>query len=179
MYDNNLLKGIENYKYGVYKAKNMLNIKMTLNQQLSKSSEYFDIFSENKIEKGILSVGVFTALQALPVKGAEVTVYDFLENGTEHIHAHSITDGNGKIHDIELPVQHDPLQLYGSTKYHFTTYNIRVTADNFYPVNILNFRIFPGEKTSYIIDMFPVIPGETVYTPEQTIIIPKSPIDEH
>lgn len=132
----------------------------------------------NQIEEGTLSVGVFTALQALPVKGAEVIVYDILENGTEHIHAYFVTDENGRIPDIILPIQHDPLRLFGSTVYHYTTYNIRVKAVNFYPVNILNFRLFPNTKTIYTIEMLPIIPGETVHTPEEILVIPPSPIDE-
>jgi len=32
-------------------------------------------------------------------------------------------------------------------------------------------------KTNYTIDLLPIIPGETTYTPEQTVIIPPSPID--
>jgi len=148
------------------------------NNYLITKSKYLKAPFQNYIEEGILSVRVFTALQALPVKNAEVTVYDLLENGQEHIHAYSITDENGIIPDIELPVQHDPMHLFGSHKYHFTTYNIRVNADNFYPVNVLNFRIFPGEKTNYRIEMLPIIPGETVHTPDQIIIIPNSLIDE-
>lgn len=75
---------------------------------------------QNQIENGTLSVGVFTACQALPVKGAEVTVYDILEDGTEHIHALYITDENGRIPDVVLPVLHDSQNLYGSPKYPFT-----------------------------------------------------------
>lgn len=162
-------------KYKAYKVKNQLKPEKKF---YSPSMPYLETLMQNHIEKGTLSVRVFTALQALPVKNAEVTVYDVLENGQEHIHAYSITDENGIIPDIELPVQHDPMHLFGSPKYHFTIYNIRVTAENFYPVNVLNFRIFPGEKTNYTIEMLPVIPGETIHTPEQTIKVPNSLIDE-
>lgn len=178
--NNNFIKRLNNSKYKVYRAKNMLNSKLTLNQNLLNTSEIkpFEFSIQNQVEMGTLSVGVFTALQALPVKGAKVMVYDILEDGTEHIHAHNITDENGKIPDIKLPVQHDPNHLFGSSKYHFTVYNIRVTADNFYPVNIVNFRIFPNMKTIYSIEMLPIIPGETVYTPEEILEIPSSVIDE-
>lgn len=133
---------------------------------------------QNQIEEGTLSVGVFTALQALPVKGAEVIVYDILENGTEHIHAYFVTDENGRIPDILLPIQHDPLRLFGSTKYHYTTYNMRVKAVNFYPVNIMYLCIFPNLKTIYNIEMLPIIPDETLYTPQEILVMPPSTIDE-
>jgi len=162
-------------KYRAYKVKNKLLNEKPVN---SPNMIYLETPLQNYIEEGTLSVRVFTASQALPVKNAEVTVYDLLEDGQEHIHAYSITDENGIIPDIKLPVQHDPQHVFGSPKYHFTIYNIRVTAENFYPVNVLNFRIFPGEKTNYTIEMLPVIPGETIHTPEQTIIVPNSLIDE-
>lgn len=128
-------------------------------------------------ETGFLSVGVFTALQALPVKGAEVIVYDILYDGTEFIHSRLITDDEGRVPDIELPIHHSHIEPSGSKRYYFTTYNLRVTADNYYPFNVIGFRIFPGMKTNYTIDLLPIIPGETTYTPEQTVIIPPSPID--
>ncbi|WP_019228700.1 hypothetical protein [Sedimentibacter sp. B4] len=177
MSDNNFINKTNKYKHRIYRAKNIL--KSTLNNQPLNSSEIIlsEFSMQNQIENGALSVGVFTACQALPVKNAEVTVYDILEDGTEHIHARSITDENGRIPDVVLPVQHDSQNLYGRPKYPFTTYNIRVTSDNFYTVNIINFRIFPNVKTSYSINMHPIIPGETVHIPEETLEIPSSIID--
>ena len=178
MSNYNFIKRTNKYEHRIYRAKNILNSTLN-NRPLNPSEMKFSEFSmQNQVENGTLAVGVFTACQALPVKGAEVTVYDILEDGSEHIHAYSITDENGRIPDIELPVQHDPQRLFGSPKYHFTTYNIRVTADNFYTVNIINFRIFPNVKTSYSVNMHPIIPGETVHTPEETLEIPSNVIDE-
>jgi hypothetical protein len=76
-----------------------------------------------------------------------------------------------------LPLQHDPKYLFGSEKYHFSIYNLRVTADKFYTVNILKFRIFPNMRTIYKIIMHLIISGETDHFPEKVIIIPSSPID--
>lgn len=164
------------YKYRNNKFKHRIVSEPFL-YQLQATSPSAEMPSHQKEETGYLAVGVFTALQALPVKNAIVTVYDFLEDGTEHIHAHLITDENGRVPDIELPVYHDLSRLYGSTEYYFTTYNLRVLAENFYPVNVLNFRIYPGIKTNYRINLLPVIHGETTYTPQQTIITPDCPLD--
>lgn len=125
-------------------------------------------------ETGFLSVSVATALGALPVENAAVYVYSLPENGEGNLFAQYTTDANGKIPDIELPVVKDPAE---TSMYYFTTYNLRVTAENYYTVNVLNFRIFPGVKTIYRIDMIPVIAGETGTAPEQTFIIPPSPLD--
>lgn len=124
-------------------------------------------------ETGTLAVGVFTALGALPVENASVNVYRILEGGEEQSYAQNTTDSSGKVPDILLPVMRDPLD---TSQYYFTTYNMRVIAQNYYTVNVLNFRIFPGIKTNYKVDMIPVVAGETG-APEQTFIIPSSPID--
>jgi len=129
---------------------------------------------EAAAETGYLAVGVYTALGALPVENAEVTVYHILENGEVDTHAQLYTDVSGSVPDIELPVIHDPSQM---SSYYFTNYNLRVMANNYYTVNVLNTRIFPGIKTIYKIDMIPVIAGEAGAVPEQTFIIPPSPID--
>ncbi|MEL7646896.1 MAG: hypothetical protein AAGU76_02325 [Sedimentibacter sp.] len=124
-------------------------------------------------ETGTLSVSVATALGALPVENAVVFVYRLLDS-EENLFAQYTTDANGKIPDIELPVVKDPAE---TSMYYFTTYNLRVTSENYYTVNVLNFRIFPGVKTIYRIDMIPVIAGEAGTAPEQTFIIPPSPLD--
>lgn len=74
------------------------------------------------------------------------------------------------IPDIELLLQHDPKYLFGSEKYHFSIYNLRVTADKFYTVNILKFRIFPNMRTIYKIIMYPIIPGETYISRKKQLL---------
>jgi 5-hydroxyisourate hydrolase-like protein (transthyretin family) len=123
-------------------------------------------------ETGTLAVRVFTALGALPVENASVVVYRTI-NGEEQSYAQQTTDSSGKIEDILLPVIKDPME---TSQYYYTTYNLRVLAENYYTVNVLNFRIFPSIKTDYKVDMIPVVAGETG-APEQTYIIPPSPID--
>nr|WP_300093011.1 hypothetical protein [Sedimentibacter sp.] len=149
-----------------YTAKNMM-AKTLETPQLPP-----DETPENE-ETGTLAVGVFTALGALPVENASVNVYRILEGGEEQSYAQNTTDSSGKVPDILLPVMRDPLD---TSQYYFTTYNMRVIAQNYYTVNVLNFRIFPGIKTNYKVDMIPVVAGETG-APEQTFIIPSSPID--
>lgn len=148
-----------------YTAKNMMVKTLETPQPPEETPE-----SE---ETGTLAVRVFTALGALPVENASVIVYRILEGGEEQLYSQQTTDSSGKVADILLPVIRDPLD---TSKYYFTTYNMRVLAQNFYTVNVLNFRIFPTIKTDYKVDMIPVVAGETG-APEQTYIIPPSPID--
>lgn len=132
---------------------------------------------DDDIKTGNLSVGVFTALQALPVSDAVVTIYLFDKDGEEEPLYILVTDENGRIPDVELPVSYNPDDPFSSSEYYFTQYNLRVQAINYYTVNILDVRVFPDVTTVYKIDLIPVMAG-TAKEPEQTIVIPPSPIDE-
>ena len=127
---------------------------------------------------GYLAVGVFTALGALPVKDAVVTVYTANEAGEENAIYHLVTDANGRIPVVELPVIYDPNNPLESSKYYFTTYNMRIQAINYYTVNVLDMRIFPNITTDYSVSLVPVMSGPASDHPEQIIVIPPSPIDK-
>lgn len=135
---------------------------------------------ENKgeLKTGYIAVGVFTALQALPVPDAVVTIYLFNSDGEEEALYILVTDANGRIPDVELPVSYNPNNPLVSSEYYFTSYNIRVQAINYYTVNILDVRVFPDITTVYRINMIPVIAGTPKEKSEQTIVIPPSPIDK-
>lgn len=126
---------------------------------------------------GNLSVGVFTALGALPVPGAVVTVYYLDENNEEVVLVQEISDENGKVPDIQLWAVFSLQDALDTTRYFFSTYNLRVEAENYYPVNVIGVRIFPETTTRYNIDLFPRLQGDSNENLEQTIVIPPSPID--
>ncbi len=129
-------------------------------------------------ETGAVSVGVYTASRALPVQDAVVTVFHVDENGDEHVLAHYVTDRNGRIPDIILPVIYNPSDPMESTEFYFSTYNLRVQAFNYYTQNVLDIRIFPNTTTRFNIDLIPVAAGvPSDAAPEQTIVIPPSPAD--
>lgn len=128
-------------------------------------------------ETGYISVGVFTALGALPVPNAVVTIYTNDEEGNEIVLSHQVTDANGRVPDVELPVIYNRFDSLESSEYFFSTYNLRIEAQNYYTVNILDSRVFPGTKTNFRVDMIPIAAGETEEAPEQTFVIPPSPID--
>jgi len=127
-------------------------------------------------EVGYLSVSVFTASGALPVQGALVTVYIIDESGVENEIVHHVTDANGKIPLITLPVIYDRFDPFESSRFYFTTYNMRIQAINYYTVNLVDLRIFPNTTTYFQIDLIPAAIGP-MDGPETTIVIPPSPID--
>lgn len=160
-----------------YRVKN-ISIKKTENNiqeninhdQENKSTEP----EETKVIKGYLSVGVYTAQKALPVPDAVVTVYTTgrQEEG-ENIIKNLITDANGQVPTIELPVLNIP-----ELGFDYTTYNMRIQAIGYYTVNVLDLRIFPNITTNFSIDMIPVIVGRPETVPQKTIVIPPPPVEE-
>lgn len=127
---------------------------------------------------GYLTVGVFTALGALPVPDAVVTIYNINDEGEEIALYHLITDANGRVPTVPLPSVYDPTNPLTSPEIYFSYYNMRVQAINYYTVNVLDIRIFPDITTSYRVDLIPVMSGAPDDQREQTIVIPPSPIDK-
>ena len=132
---------------------------------------------EEPVEVGYLSVGVFTASGALPVEDAVVTVYTIDSEDEENVISHLVTDANGQVPTIELPVYYNRLSTIESPEYYFNTYNLRVQAINYYTVNILDFRIFPNTTTNFNIEMIPAAAGPGETGPNTTYVIPPSPVD--
>lgn len=133
--------------------------------------------SEVPEEIGYLSVGVFTASGALPVEDAVVTVYVLDENNEENVIYHLVSDANGQVPTVELPVYYNRLDPLESSKYFFSKYNLRVQAINYYTQNIHDFRIFPNTTTNFQIVLIPAAAGIEGAAPEITTTIPPSPID--
>lgn len=133
---------------------------------------------EEPEEVGYISVGVFTASGALPVEDAVVTVYILDNEGEENVIFHLVTDANGQVPTTQLPVVYDILNPLESSKYYFSTYNLRAQAINYYTVDILDFRVFPNTTTNFMIEMIPVAAGPAdVVRPDTTFVVPPSPID--
>lgn len=159
-----------------------------LNMHAKKSKDYNEIKVNNvptpeveipeNSELGYLAVGVYTALGALPVKDAVVTVYTIDENGEEVALYHLITDVNGRIPNVELPVAYIPGSQLESPEYFYTKYNMRVQAENYNTFNVREIRIFPNITTDYNVNLVPMLPGTPEKLKEYNIIIPPSPIDE-
>lgn len=123
---------------------------------------------DTNLGKGILSVMALNKMTNEPVAFAEVSVYYFIirglygEQGNANLVARHITDENGKIPLIELPVidrTKNPVQ-YFITVQHF----------RYHRVNLMNVQIYPNITTSYNVFLMPLTFSppdyEFIITPE-------------
>lgn len=113
---------------------------------------------------GLLAVNVTTAKGALPIAGAHISVTD--ENGA--IMAFLTTDISGKTHAISLPTPPESLsENPENTLKPYAAYNVLVTAEGFYPVEVLKIPIFDTVQSIQPIDLVPLREYET--DPHRTI----------
>jgi len=175
-YDNN-----QQYKRTKpYKVQNMIIKKMeteTNPPTVSQPENNSNNLQEDKVDLGYINVGVYTALGALPVKDAVVTVYHTNSEGEEDAIYHVVSDVNGRVPKMEVPVvytQDDPI---GSSEFYYSTYNMRVQAIGYYTVNVIDLRVFPDVATNYKVVLIPVMDGATEDEPGQTIVIPPIPAE--
>lgn len=150
-----------NYNIKPYKAQNRVNKNLPISQHLH----------ENPV--GYMNIGVYTASGALPVPNAVVTVYHVYEGGEEHVLYRVITDENGNVSTLKVPVVYEgPGQ---QTIYDYSAYNIRIEAPGFNTVNLINTQIFPGITSNYRINLIPTISGDSPENAEIDYVIPDRP----
>jgi len=133
---------------------------------------------ESSNDTGTLEVRVFTALGALPIEGAVVTVYTYIGKDVETEIKDVITDANGIAPSIELPVVYDVNEPYVSPEHFFTHYNLRVRATGYYTVHIVNIHVFPNIKVLFNVNITPVVGGSAGIDLEKRVIIPNPIIDK-
>lgn len=172
----NLINAHKNYNLYIKNLENE-NLRSPQSDNIQPVEDRDNLQQNQENEMGYLSVSVLTALGALPVQGAVVTVYTYDEDGNEKVISHLVTDDSGLAPTIELPVLYNLENEYESREYFFENYNLRIQALNYYTVNILDMRIFPDTTTTFRVDLIPAMPGNTRNSPDQTFVIPPSPID--
>jgi len=151
----------------------------------AKKPEILQLLSEaeldgdnSNIQTGFVSVSVNTALGAVPVRDAVVTLYVTDLEGNEEALYHLVTDISGKVPKMALPVVYNPQDPLGSRAFFFSTYNLRIQAIGYYTSNIIDLRVFPDTTTNFAVTLIPVSEGGDEDEGERTIVIPSSPIDE-
>ena len=162
-----------------YKAHNMMVKKMETETGPPAviQPENNNDLQEDKVEVGYINVGVYTALGALPVKDAVVTVYHTSTEGEEQALYHVVTNANGRAPRMEVPVIYEQDNPLESSQFYFSTYNMRVQAIGYYTVNVIDLRVFPDVANNYKVVLIPVIEGGTEDESSQTIVIPPIPAD--
>ena len=128
-------------------------------------------------ETGYINVGVYTALGALPVSDAVVTIYTIDEDGEENAIYHVVSDANGRVPKMELPVEYDPENPLLSPEFYFSTYNMRIQAIGYYTMNVFDVRIYPDVSTNYRAILIPVMAGGLEEESEQNVVIPPIPAE--
>lgn len=146
-----------------------------IDQMPESQPETDQVAEQHPSEVGYINVGVFTASGALPVPDAVVTLYHTYEAGEEHVLYHLVTDESGIIPRMEVPVEYQGADQ--QTEYYYSTYNLRVQADGYYPYNLLDIQVFPDIATNYRINMIPAARGDITNSPEQTFVTPKRPFE--
>lgn len=133
---------------------------------LAKKSEHS---GENK---GFVYVNVYTALGAIPIYDAEVSIYTWSEEEGRRLISTVHTDSSGKAPPIELPV----LLGHGTTNAdQRTEYHLVVKADNYHTTIIISVQIFPDIRTMFNVNLTPVpLDGEST---DKTITIPEKEIE--
>lgn len=110
---------------------------------------------ENKINTGLISVTVRNRESNEPITFAEVSIYFlnirglYSESGEAFLSVRNVTDKNGKVPLIELP-------LIDKRAYPLSQYFMTVNHFRFYPVNLFNIEIFPNVITEYNILLAPL-----------------------
>jgi hypothetical protein len=160
-----------------YLARNKI-IKAKAPVELPLLNEAQLIEDSSNIQTGFVDVSVNTALGALPVTDAVVTLYVTDQEGKEEVIYHSLTNISGKAPKMVLPVVYNPQDPSESRKYFFTTYNLRIQAIGYYTENIIDLRVFPNTTTNFKVTLIPVSQGGDEDEKERTLVIPSSPIDE-
>lgn len=123
-------------------------------------------------EIGFLDLNVFSEIDRKPVNNAKVTIYLFETRGirqeyaAENEIASYTTDENGKIPVIELPVIHE----LGNPEENIDEYHMKVEAEGYYSVVVINFEIFPNTTVSFNVVLTPAVTRED-YT--EYIVIPE------
>jgi len=132
---------------------------------------------EDSSDAGVIEVRVFTALGALPVKDATVTVYRYIGESAESEFKKVTTNVNGTAPAIELPVTYEMDNPSVSPEYYFTHYNLRVEALGYYTIHIVNIHVFPKTEILFNVNLTPVARGSAKINLEERVDIPNPDID--
>lgn len=103
---------------------------------------------------GRLSITVKNKLTDMPVSFAVVSIYYLIikglygEQGESHLFVRHITDENGKIPVVELPIIDRATSPY--SQYYMTINHFR-----YYPVHAMNIQMYPNVTTEYNILLTP------------------------
>lgn len=123
--------------------------------------------TETTGETGYVNVNVFTALGALPVNNAKVSIYTWNEEEGETLIKSVTTNESGNAPVIELPVllEQGMSSTEGRTEYH-----LAVEAEGYHTVIIINVEVYPDVRNQFNVNLTPIPRGEE--SRDETVNIP-------
>lgn len=127
-------------------------------------------------DMGYVNIFIYTGEDYRPLNNAIVTVYVRRNPEIELPILRMITTINPIL--IQLPIAYNPETLIRGPEYFFSTYNISIDADGYYPVKILNVRMFPRVSTSFYVKMTEISDDKYESKYENVIYIPPHPRDK-
>lgn len=176
----NILKYLERCEF-MYRRRNMPYVAPNKIIKIAETPVEKPFLNENQLEaqleEGYINVRVNTALGALPVADALVTLYIMDHEGNEEVLYHHISNISGVVPKMTLPVIFNPEDPLESSEYFFSTYNLRVQAIGYYTQNIMDVRVFSNRATNFNVTLIPVCDGGGEDENIHTVVIPPSPID--
>lgn len=118
-----------------------------------KLTEHGKSFSEDT-DSGFLQVEVTSGKGAIPIENAKITV---LKDSEGKVPLKSMTTNNaGETAVIPLPTQSMGFQVTRNGKT-YSTYNIVISADGYYPAEKLHVPVFSTIKSIQAVDLIPMV----------------------
>ena len=114
--------------------------------------------NDEDVTTGYLSVSVYDDETNLPIDNVEVSVYKFTMRGLNPTQGEEVlleihlTDENGEIPDIELPVIHGLFTDNENTSDRIQ-YHMMVRAPGYDILTVINVQIFPDITTKYDVNL--------------------------
>ncbi len=125
---------------------------------------------------GYIKTAVVTARGAIPLKGAEVTIYKTIDGATK-IFAQGKTDESGDFANVALPTPSKELSKHPSENgvRPYAAYDILVTNPDYIPVKSYNVPVFEDIVSIQLVNMIPLSAAqspdqvEEIYESEDTL----------
>lgn len=126
-----------------------------------------------KTGSGMLRIRVSSANNAIPVPEASVIVFADNDDGEGGVTLRTmLTDSSGVTDTVSVPAPAKSASLIPGEKKPYSTVNIRVTREGYYPVENVGVPIFDGVLSEQNVNLIPRDAGDF---PDEGIIIIENP----
>lgn len=103
-----------------------------------------------KTQKGYLKFNISAANRLIPLKDAQITVYE-----GDTIIAYRVTDKSGSAAVVSVEAPDKELSERPGNSKPYETVDIKITKDGFLPLKVTGVQVFAGETSVLNADMIP------------------------